>query len=101
MGALVDLSAWESLAERALLFGEAQARIIVGTPDPEAVLAIAKRHGVPARRIGTVRDSSSLDLTIGTKKISAPLARLARAYHDAIPNIMSAPVSAAAEPVSV
>ena len=101
VGAQVDLSVWSSLSERALLFGEAQARILVGTATPEDVVAIAKRHGVPARRIGTVKKSSaSLEITVGARKLSAPLARLSRAFHDAIPTIMSAAVSAAAEPVS-
>jgi phosphoribosylformylglycinamidine synthase II len=35
-----------------LLFGESQARAIVSTNDAEAVLALAKSHGVPAMRIG-------------------------------------------------
>ena len=90
LGAQVDLSAWSGLPLRALLFGEAQARIVVSTPEPDRVLAIAKQHGVPARRIGTVRAASSaLEMRIGSRSFTAPLARLAAAYHDAIPNIMS------------
>src|SRR6185312_16183417 len=50
-GAAVDLSAWKSLAPRALFFGEAQGRAIVSTAEPDAILAIARKHGVPARRI--------------------------------------------------
>jgi phosphoribosylformylglycinamidine synthase len=90
MGAEIDLGVWSSLPLRALLFGEAQARIIVGTTDPARVLEIAARHGVPARRIGTVRASSdTLTITVGDRTIHAPLERLARAYHEAIPRIMS------------
>ena len=97
IGAAVELSPWGALPLRALLFGEAQARILIGTGAPERVLAIAARHGVPARRIGTVQASSpSLEITIADRRISAPLERLARAYHDAIPNIMAgAPAEAA------
>jgi phosphoribosylformylglycinamidine synthase len=97
MGADVDLSAWSALPLRALLFGEAQGRIIVGTPDPARVLEIAARHGVPARRIGTVRSGSgALTITVGDRVIQAPLDRLARAFHDAIPRIMSGAAAEAA-----
>ncbi len=95
-GADIDLSAWSALPLRALLFGEAQARIIVGSAAPEKVLAIAAKHGVPAKRIGTVRASSpSLAITVGARRIDAPLARLARAFHDAIPTIMGGAAIAA------
>ncbi|HEX5581805.1 MAG TPA: phosphoribosylformylglycinamidine synthase subunit PurL, partial [Gemmatimonadaceae bacterium] len=91
-GAAVDLSAWAGLPLRALLFGEAQGRIVVSTPDPDAVLAIAARHGVPAHRIGTVSDArDGLSITVGERVVSAPLDVLAAAYHDAIPAIMNRP----------
>ena len=93
-GADVDLSPWSSLPLRALLFGEAQGRIVVSTPDPDAVLAIATRAGVPGRRIGTVSDASTLALRIGTRTITAPLARLAESWHEAIPRIMQRSASA-------
>jgi phosphoribosylformylglycinamidine synthase len=90
LGADVDLSAWTALPLRALLFGEAQGRIIVSSPLPERVLAIAAQHGVPVRCIGAVRATSkSLEMRVGSRTFAAPLARLAAAYHDAIPNIMS------------
>jgi phosphoribosylformylglycinamidine synthase len=96
-GAEVDLSAWSALPLRALLFGEAQARIIVGSAAPEKVLAIAAKHGVPAKRIGTVRASApAIEIRVGDRRISAPLERLARAFHDAIPNIMGAALPAPA-----
>src|SRR5690606_1348943 len=38
MGAMVDLSAWASLPQRALLFGEAQGRVLLSTADSAAVL---------------------------------------------------------------
>ena len=94
-GADIDLSAWSSLPLRALLFGEAQGRVVVTTPDPAAVLATAKRHGVPAMVIGTVReDTGTLDLTIGDRRIKARVAQLADAYHEAIPRIMQRSASA-------
>jgi phosphoribosylformylglycinamidine synthase len=97
MGAEIDLAAWSGLPLRALLFGEAQARIVIGTPDPARVLEIAARHGVPARRIGTVTaESGALSITVGDRVIRAPLERLARAYHEAIPRIMSRSAAEAA-----
>jgi len=92
VGADVDLSAWRELPLRCLLFGEAQGRIVVGTTDPARVLQVAQRHGVPAREIGRVRtDITTLNLRVGDRMISAPLALLAEAYHEAIPAAMQQP----------
>jgi phosphoribosylformylglycinamidine synthase len=99
-GAEVDLEAWGDLPLRALLFGEAQGRVVLSTPAPAAVIATAERHGVPARRIGTVRAArASLRFTAGGATYEAPLGRLAAAYHEAIPRAMdrSAAVAAVAE----
>ena len=93
--ARVDLSMWSGLPRRAILFGEAQARIVVSTPDPEAVLAIAQRHGVPARTIGEVTAATEpFTLALGRDALTAPVAALAEAYHEAIPRIMSRTASA-------
>jgi phosphoribosylformylglycinamidine synthase len=95
MGASIDLSDWRELPLRALLFGEAQGRVIVSTPDALNVLTIARRHGVPATTIGTVHAASgSLDITIGDRELHFPVARLAEAYHEAIPRIMQRSASA-------
>jgi phosphoribosylformylglycinamidine synthase subunit PurL len=98
LGADVDLSHWSTLPLRALLFGEAQGRVVVSTDNAAAVLAVAKRHGVPARQIGTVRDAQSLKLRVGERSIEASLAQLANAYHESIPRRMArsaAPVEVA------
>jgi phosphoribosylformylglycinamidine synthase len=93
--ARVDLAAWRSLPRRALLFGEAQGRVVVSTPDPDAVLAIASRNGVPVRRIGEVTASSSpFTIALGGVTISIPVASIAEAYHEAIPRVMSRTASA-------
>jgi len=95
MGATVDLSDWEDLPLRALLFGEAQGRVIISTPDALNVLAIARRHGVPAATIGTVRaGTGSLVIRIGPRELRLPVARLADAYHETIPRIMQRSASA-------
>ncbi len=94
-GAVIDLSAWSALPTRALLFGEAQARVVVSTGNATAVLATAKRHGVPAAVIGTVRCAAGqLDITIGETRLTAHVAQLADAWHEAIPRIMQRSASA-------
>ena len=94
-GADVDLSQWSALPLRALLFGEAQGRVIVSTPDPNAVLDTAARHGVPAAIIGEVReDHGVLDITVGDRHFSAGVSQLADTYHEAIPRIMQRSASA-------
>ena len=98
MGASVDLGAWGQLPTRALLFGEAQGRIVVSTSAAEAVLALAARHGVPARVIGSVTaPDEGLRIATAAGTLAASLDRLGEAYHEAIPRAMS---RAAAEAVT-
>jgi len=94
IGAEIELTKWGSLPLRALLFGEAQARIIVSTGESPAVLEIARKHGVSARVIGQVRPGEKgLTIRVSDRVIRAPLDRLVHAYHDAIPDIMNASVA--------
>ncbi len=94
IGAEIELSKWSALPVRALLFGEAQARILVSTPESAAVLRIAQTHGVAARVIGRVRArGEGFTIRIGERVLRTPLDRLARAYHDAIPKIMNASIA--------
>jgi phosphoribosylformylglycinamidine synthase len=89
MGATVDLTTWTSLSLRALLFGEAQGRVIVTTQDAAAVIACATAHGVPAAVIGSVGEAQGpLRITIGARTIVADGAALADAYHEALPRAM-------------
>jgi phosphoribosylformylglycinamidine synthase II len=98
-GAMVDLSAWKALSSRALLFGEAQGRAIVTATDVEIVLSIAKKHGVPAHAIGTVKPAAEGLVIVGNRhNLRSPLRDLSAAYHDAIPLAMQ---RAPAEHVSV
>ncbi len=93
--ATLDLGKWSALPRRALFFGEAQGRVIVSTPDPEAVLATAARHGVPAALIGEVTSSSApFTVSVDGSRITAAVSTLAEAYHEAIPRIMSRAASA-------
>ncbi|HTE45871.1 MAG TPA: AIR synthase related protein, partial [Gemmatimonadaceae bacterium] len=89
-GATVDLSTWSELPDRALLFGEAQGRVVVSTSMPDTVIAIAAKHGVPAAAIGRVGAlGAPLQISTANGSLVAPLARLDDAYHEAIPKIMS------------
>ncbi len=100
-GADVDLSAWAALPRRALLFGEAQGRVVVSSARPDAVLAAAARRGVPARVIGRVADAAhGLAVRVGDARWSAPLPALADAYHGAIPRLMERAASATAPAVA-
>jgi phosphoribosylformylglycinamidine synthase len=97
LGADVDLSAWDSLPLRAVLFGEAQGRVVVSTGAPEGILEIAARRSVPARRIGSVRPlADGLVIRTGNALLKTGTEVLAEAYHTAIPRIMDAAPQAAA-----
>jgi phosphoribosylformylglycinamidine synthase len=88
-GAEVDLTTWSALPSRCVLFGEAQARIIVGTAEPARVLAIARQHGVTAAHIGRVRGAHQrLTVVLADGTVAVSLERLAAAYHDALPALM-------------
>jgi phosphoribosylformylglycinamidine synthase len=88
-GFAVDLTDWADLPLRALLFGEAQGRIVVSTPTPDALLEVAARAGVPARVIGRVTsESEGIEFVIGAVSARSAVAPLAKAFHDTIPGIM-------------
>jgi phosphoribosylformylglycinamidine synthase len=89
-GATVDLSAWAAIRNRSLLFGEAQGRVVLSTTAPDAVLAIAKKHGVPAREIGKVGAlGAPLEIKTAHGPLIASLHSLDESYHESIPRIMS------------
>ncbi|MDQ2889103.1 MAG: phosphoribosylformylglycinamidine synthase subunit PurL [Gemmatimonadota bacterium] len=94
LGATIDLSAWSHLPRRAVLFGEAQARIVISTGDPDRVLEIARANGVVANVIGVVTDREA-GLTISThgQTVTIGTEAISDAYHMAISRIMNAPVS--------
>jgi phosphoribosylformylglycinamidine synthase subunit PurL len=88
----------DDLPVDALLFGEAQGRIVVSCAeqDLERVLALARQHDVPASRIGTVgapADEVVLELTATSTTVRVPAEALSEEYHTAIPRIMAAPAS--------
>jgi phosphoribosylformylglycinamidine synthase II len=92
-GARVDLTHWRQIPVRALLFGEAQGRIVVSTAMPDTVASIAHKHGVPARVIGQVGSAGdAVQITTAAGRIAASLAQLDDVYHETLPRIMSTPV---------
>ncbi|HEX4682872.1 MAG TPA: phosphoribosylformylglycinamidine synthase subunit PurL [Gemmatimonadaceae bacterium] len=89
-GATVDLTHWSELPNRALLFGEAQARAIVTTTMPDTLLGIARKHGLPARVIGQVAAvGAPLQIRTAAGRFEVEVRRLDDAYHEAIPRIMA------------
>ena len=89
LGCDVDLSPWASLPFRAVLFGEAQGRIVISTPNASALIALAERHGVVARQIGTVRSvANGVTIRSFGTVLRAATERLAEVYCDTIENIM-------------
>ncbi len=89
-GATIDLAHWRELPTRALLFGEAQGRVILSTTMPDTVLGIARAHHVPGRVIGRVGAlGAPLQITTAAARMDVSLARLDDAYHESIPRIMA------------
>ena len=89
-GATVDVKHWLEIPVRALLFGEAQGRIVVSTPMPDTVLSIALGHGVTGRIIGKVGAlGAPLHITTPAAELRLTLAALDEAYHESISRIMS------------
>ena len=89
-GAEIDLSRYSALPDRAILFGESQGRVVVSSPAPERVLAIAAKAGVRCAPIGRVRrESDTLAIKLPKRSMRSTLVRLRRAYHQTIPDIMA------------
>jgi phosphoribosylformylglycinamidine synthase len=94
MGATVSLAQWDAIPARALLFGEAQGRIIVTASNLSALLAVAKKHTVPAHVIGsTAPAAAGLTITGVGRGLTTTLPELSDAYHGALERAMSRAVS--------
>lgn len=95
----VDVELPDALPAAPLFFGEAQGRIVVSCADgdADALIDIAKSHGVPVRRIGTVTDASEgVRIRGAGTEIFCRIASLAEGYFQTLPSIMdAAPVAAA------
>ena len=96
LGATISLS--DALPPAALLFGEAQGRIVIScAPGNVArVLMIAGRHGVPATQIGTVGDVNGRFVLSGAGvNVDVEIEKLSEVYREAIPRLMEKPQGAA------
>jgi phosphoribosylformylglycinamidine synthase subunit PurL len=95
LGATVDLKGkFGALPARALLFGEAQGRVIVSSNHAQGVLEAATRHGVPATLIGAVTAEKLITVITDDTRLSAKLSDLDDDYFETIPRIMAQPAVA-------
>jgi phosphoribosylformylglycinamidine synthase II len=87
----LDVELADDLPPNALLFGEAQGRVVVSADPAKTadVLRIARAHGVPAARIGRVGAPGGR-VRVATRggTVDAPVGELAEIYFDAIPRRM-------------
>ncbi|HEX9105729.1 MAG TPA: AIR synthase-related protein, partial [Longimicrobiales bacterium] len=88
----VEVALEDDLPGAPLLFGEAQGRALVSCAPAsvEAVLEVARRHGVPAARIGVVGEAGG-GFTVRTRScppIEAGVSELREAWATAIPRMM-------------
>jgi phosphoribosylformylglycinamidine synthase len=80
----------------ALLFGEAQGRIVIScaSGDVDAVLALADDHGVPARAIGAVgAPGSNMAIRMNEGSVSVSSLAVQDRYFGALPAIMDTPAT--------
>jgi phosphoribosylformylglycinamidine synthase len=96
LGADVDVSDPLISSARALLWGEAQGRVLVSTARVEDVLSVAASHGIAAKVIGSVTAEQRLVIRAGARSLDTPLSPLADAYFDAIPALMQRAATATA-----
>jgi phosphoribosylformylglycinamidine synthase II len=96
LGADVDVSDPLISSARALLWGEAQGRVLVSTARVEDVLSVAASHGIAATVIGSVTAAQRLVIRAGARSLDTPLSPLADAYFDAIPALMQRAATATA-----
>jgi len=96
VGAEIALSS--SLRPDALLFGESTGRVVVSSAQPEAVLALAREHSVPAALIGEtggehlrVRRGSASEAAAPAPWIDLRVEELRAVWESAIPRRLETP----------
>jgi phosphoribosylformylglycinamidine synthase len=89
IGAQLDLSSYSNTRTDALLFGEAQGRVIVSTTALDAVKVVerAKILGIAATRLGTV-GGTTLAIKTGAGELSWPLTELHDLWFNSIARAM-------------
>jgi phosphoribosylformylglycinamidine synthase len=93
IGAAID--ALVGLQPEILLFHEGPSRVLVSTASPDAVHAIAQRHGVPSPVIGVTQTGRLTISRNGEALVDADVEELRRRWDEALPNLVEAdlPVS--------
>jgi len=93
VGAAIDAPA--GLPPEILLFHEGPSRVLVATAAPDAVHAIAQRHGVPSPVIGVTQAGRLTISRQGEILVDADVATLRQSWDEALPNLVEAdlPVS--------
>ncbi len=99
-GFTVDLRECASgVPDAALLFGEDQGRAVVSADaqDVEALLALARTHGVPARVLGAVgAEGGAARFVLPQAVLERPIGRLREIHESAIPRRMATGAAAGA-----
>jgi phosphoribosylformylglycinamidine synthase len=88
----VEINLDDDLPLNALLFGEAQSRVVISCrPDlTSELLKYFDFAGVEAKQIGTVREGSErFRISTSMASIDVPVMEIARTYYDAIPRRMN------------
>lgn len=95
----LDVEIDDELPPVAVLFGEAQGRVVVSCSADrlEEVLAVAGDHDVPARRIGTVgARGGDVRIRVRSASVSVSADRMRDVWIGALPDIMDTPRTAEA-----
>lgn len=71
-----------------MLFGEAQGRVVVATDRPDALLAVAAKHGVPAAILGRTGGDRLRVRRAERTLIDAPVAELRRGWATALEEML-------------
>jgi phosphoribosylformylglycinamidine synthase subunit PurL len=88
LGLDADLSALAGAAPEAVLFGEDQGVMVVSAAPAkaDAVIAVAREHGVAAKAIGRVGAlGGAVRIRAGARTLERPAARLREIYEQALP----------------
>jgi phosphoribosylformylglycinamidine synthase len=70
------------------LFGEAQGRVVLATDRPDALVALAAKHGVPAAILGRTGGDRLRVRRADTSLIDAPIAELRRGWATALEEML-------------
>ncbi|MDX1566848.1 MAG: AIR synthase-related protein, partial [Longimicrobiales bacterium] len=99
----VDVELDDDLPPVPLLFGESQGRVVISCTEERVddVFRLAKQHGIPCRRIGTVTaEGTPFRIRTPGGEIRCEAPAMEEAYFDTIPRIMDRTVDRESEPLT-